>query len=95
MEAFTVIEVLADGSTRPQVESETEILLVQDNGVSVGKLGYDDDDYKNVYIDHPENEAELNPEALQLVKDNCPQHLATKTSVVLICPEELAAKMVF
>lgn len=95
MDAYTVIEVKADGSTVPQVESETEVLLIQDRVVSVGKLCYDDDDYRNVYIDHPENETELNPEALQLVKDNCPQHLTTKTSVVVICPEELAEKMVF
>ncbi|MBL7717276.1 MAG: hypothetical protein JNL72_00465 [Flavipsychrobacter sp.] len=95
MEAYTVIEVKADGSTVPQVESETEILLVQDGTVSVGMLCYDDDDYKDVYIDHPENERELNPEAIRLVKEHCPQHLATKTSVVLICPEELAARMQF
>lgn len=95
MEAYTVIEVKADGSTVPQVESETEILLIQDKTVSVGMLCYDDDEYKDVYIDHPENEEELNPEAMELVKANCPQHLATKTSVVVICPEELAAKMIF
>lgn len=95
MEAYTVIDVKPDGSTVPQVESETEILLIQDGTVSVGMLCYDDDEYKNVYIDHPENEAELNPEAIQLVKNNCPQHLQTKTSVVVICPEDLAAKMVF
>ena len=95
MDAYTVIEVKADGSTNPQVESETEVLLIQDRTVSVGKLCYDDDDYKNVYIDHPENEADLNPEAITLVKANCPQHLTTKNSVVVICPEDLAAKMVF
>lgn len=95
MEAYTVIEVKPDGSTVPQVESETEILLIQDRTVSVGMLCYDDDDYKDVYIDHPENEEELNPEAIALVKANCPQHLETKRSVVVICPEELAVKMIF
>lgn len=95
MEAYTVIEVKPDGSTVPQVESETEILLIQDKTVSVGMLCYDDDEYKDVYIDHPENEEELNKEAMELVKANCPQHLTTRTSVVIICPEELAAKMIF
>jgi hypothetical protein len=95
MEAFSVIEIKADGSTVPQVESETEILLIQDGEVSVGMLCYDDDEYKDVYIDHPGNEQALNPEATQLVKDNCPEHLKTKRSVVLICPGELAEKMVF
>lgn len=95
MEAYIVIEVKPDGSTVPQVESETEILLIQDKTVSVGMLCYDDDDYKDVYIDHPENEVELNPEAMALVKEHCPEHLQTKSSVVVICPEELAGKMIF
>ena len=94
MQTFTVIDIKNDGTTSPRVENETDILLVQDGTVSVGMLCYEED-YADVYIEHPDNEAELNPEAMQLVKDNCPEHLKTKASVVLICPEELAQKMVW
>jgi hypothetical protein len=86
---------MSDGSARPPVESETEILLVQDGTVSVGKLCFDDDENADGYIVHPANEPSLNPEALQLVQQHCPQHLETKTSVVLICPLELAERMEF
>jgi hypothetical protein len=93
MDAFTIIEVMDNGTTKPQVESETEILLIQDGEVTVGRICYDSDDYTELYIDSPINELLLNKEALQIVKDKFPDYLKTPTSVILSCPENLAEKM--
>ena len=93
MDAYTVIEVLNNGTTKPQVESETDILLIQDGDVSVGRICYDSDDYSELYIDSPVNEIVLNKEAYKLVKEKFPEYLKTPSSVILICPEDLSAKM--
>lgn len=93
MEPFTIIEVLANGSTNPAIEEETEILLIQDGEVTVGMLTCEGDDISSTYIDSPINEEELNKEALELVKARFPEYLETKSSIVLVAPEEIAAKM--
>lgn len=93
MEPYTIIEIRKNGTTEPAV-TEIEILLIQDGEVTVGLLGYDDENDPNtLYIDSPINEAELNPEAEALIKKLHPEHLKTQTSIVLVAPPELAEKM--
>ena len=94
MEPYTVIEILANGATRPQIDGDTEILLIQDGEVTVGMLTYDvENDLGTLAIESPLNEAELNPEAMKVIKENYPEHLKTPTSIVVVAPAGLAELM--
>lgn len=94
MQPYTIIEVLADGTTKPQIEDSIEVILVQDGEVTVGMLSYDtENDMSSLAIDSPINEVALNVEATALITKLYPQYLKAEDAIVLVAPEELAEKM--
>ncbi len=85
------IQVFADGRTSPEVNSGSPILLIQDGIVQVGKLNLGD--AYDINIEHPRNQAELDPIATKLIKDKKPQYLKSETSVIVLCPNTISDMM--
>jgi|GEM_PF-3437650 len=87
------IKISATGETIPQVDSGTEILLVQDGKVSVGKLNYNPNELFSIEIEHPTNQEDLNPLATEIVKSIKTELLNSDISHILTCPSDLKNKM--
>ncbi len=93
LDDLTEIKINANGETKPYVDSGTEILLVQDGTVSVGKLNYNPNEFYSTEIEHPTNQEELNPLAINIVKSKKPELLSSDISHVLTCPIDIKVKM--
>jgi|GEM_PF-3507479 len=94
MQPYTIIEILPNGRTTPQIEDDTEVILIQDGAATVGMLTYDvENDFTTLAIESPVNEEELNGEATALIKQHYAEYLKTDTSIVVVAPAELAEKM--
>ncbi len=94
MQPYTIIEIFPNGRTTPQIEEDTEVILIQDGGATVGMLTYDvENDFTTLAIESPVNEGVLNPEATALITQLHPEYLKTDTSIVVAAPPELAEKM--
>ena len=93
MDELEKIQVFADGRTYPEVNSGSPILLIQDGTVQVGKLNLGDEYDLNIEIEHPTNQAELNPIATTLIKGKKPQYLKSEVSVMVLCPNTISDKM--
>ena len=87
------IQVFADGRTSPKVNSGSPILLIQDGTVQVGKLNLGDAFDFNMEIEHPTNQAELDPIAFKLIKNKKPKYLKSETSVIVLCPNAISDMM--
>ena len=88
------ITVRADGSTEPEIESGTAIILIQDGEVEIGKLVLEEDDYGSISIEHPINSEDLKKEALDAVSQE-PTLLASRKSIIVVCPQTIASKMIW
>ncbi len=93
MDELQKINVFADGRTSPEVNSGVPILLIQDGTVEVGKLNLGEEHDFNMEIEHPTNQAELNPIATRLIKGKKPQYLKSEVSVIVLCPNIISDKM--
>jgi len=88
------IVIFATGRTEPFVPSGTEVLLIQNGRVEVGKLFYTLNTLEN-YIEHPENNKKLSQKALNIVKAKNPELLESEDSVILICPMSIKNEMIW
>ncbi|WP_206982027.1 hypothetical protein [Hymenobacter telluris] len=86
------IAVWADGRTEPIIASGTAIILVQNRKTEVGRLILEDDDYGSFSIEHPVNSEELNTAALNVINQE-PELLDSQSSVIVLCPQDIASKM--
>ena len=90
MKELTIIRISASGVTEPYVPPGTDILLIQDGLVQVGKLLHDPDDLATVYIDHPKNQAELGRRAKKIVEKQKPEYLESDFALIVTCPVEIS-----
>ncbi|MGI4885643.1 MAG: hypothetical protein ACRYFR_11850 [Janthinobacterium lividum] len=88
------ITVWADGRTEPVIASGTAIILIQDREAEVGRLISEEDEYSSFFIEHPTNSEELNAEAITAVSQE-PELLESQISVIVLCPKEIASKMLW
>lgn len=95
IEKFTIIKISATGKTNPYVPFGTEILLIQDGIVQVGKLLQDPDDKDSVYIDHPKNQTELDFRATKAIEEQKPEYLLSDVALIIICPAEISKDMLW
>lgn len=95
MNELDSIKVYADGRTAPRVDSGIDITLVQDNVVQVGKLNLGEQYVCSVEIDHLKNQSDLDILATQIIKENKPEYLESKNSVIAICPKYIAEQMIW
>ncbi|MBS1531347.1 MAG: hypothetical protein JSU01_13660 [Bacteroidetes bacterium] len=95
LEELTLLTVYADARIEPNVVSGTEIILIQDGEVSVGKIFYQKNHDPEVYIDHPENENDLIKRAAELVKKKNSKLLEENDAVILTCPKEIIKLMIW
>jgi hypothetical protein len=93
MEELTIIKISATGKTEPFVPFGTDIILIQDGTVQVGKLLQDINDEDSVYIDHPKNQAELDILATKEIVQRKPDYLQSDISLIVVCPIEISKKM--
>jgi hypothetical protein len=89
------IKLFADGHTEPAVPDRSVVILIQDGQVSLGKLLLQNYVHAPGEIEHPRNETGLALEARKLIKDTIPLVLVEQQSVLLLCPESLASKMLW
>ena len=92
--ALQKITVWADGRTEPAIASGTAIILIQDRKVEVGRLILEEDDYGSFFIEHPINSAELNANAFDIINQES-ELLESRTSVIVLCPQGIASKMLW
>jgi hypothetical protein len=86
--------IRADGSTEPSIISGAEVLLIQQGVVKVGRFILEKDEYSDFYIEHPINAAELSLDAWAFVNQES-DLLKISVSVIVICPESIANKMIW
>lgn len=95
MTELTIIKISATGRRDPDVPFGTPILLIQNGVVSVGRLMCEPDDNTSLYIDHPKNQEELDIEAEKKLRLKKPEYLDSKIALTVICPLDIATKMVW
>ncbi len=93
MTELTEIKVFATGKTVPFIESGTAIIKIENGLVTVGKLNYDLDVDWSLEIEHPKNEYELNPIAMDVILKSKPEYLKSKDSIIVTCPANIEFKM--
>ena len=95
MAELTIIKIFADGRTEPFIEFGTPLILIQDGVACVGRLCHEDGDTSNVYIEHPENEDDLNIPATNIIAKQNPEYFKSDTAILVVCPRELVLSMVW
>jgi hypothetical protein len=95
MNELDIIKVYADGKTVPEIASGTNIILIQNNIVQVGKLNLGAQYDFNMEIEHPKNQNDLNLIATEIIKDQKPEYLKNANSVIAICPKIISNKMIW
>lgn len=95
MNELDLIKVYANGKTVPQIISGTDIILIQNNTVQVGKLNLGEQYDFNIEIEHPKNKSELDIKATELIRKKKPEYLKSKNSVIAICPKIISNKMIW
>jgi hypothetical protein len=95
MKELTIIKVLASGRTEPPVPSGTDILLIQDGTVQVGRLLRDPDDTASICIDHPENQTDLDIRATQTISEQKPEYLKSKVALIVTCSADISKDMIW
>lgn len=95
MKELDKITVYGDGTTYPTVPSGTDIILIQNENVQVGKLNIGEQYDFYMEIDHPKNKKELDKIAIQLISDIKPEYLNSEESIIALCPKSISEKMVW
>src|SRR5688500_14603500 len=95
MKELTIIKISGTGRTEPFVPFGTDVLLIQDGIVQVGKLLQDPDDENSVYIDHPKNQAVLDLKATEKVKELKPEYLQSDMALTVTCPIDISKDMIW
>jgi hypothetical protein len=93
MKELTIIKISATGQTNPHIPFGTDVLLIQDGAVQVGKLLQDPEDKDSVYIDHPKNQAGLHLRAMKIIKERRPEYLKSDIALTVICPADISKDM--
>lgn len=81
------IKILGNGTTEPRINSRTEIILIQNKTVTVGRLILDDKENQAFYIEHPENLIEVDKLALQFIQSKDLTLMETENSKIILCPK--------
>lgn len=95
MKELTIIKISATGQTEPYVPSGTDILLIQDGTVQVGKLFQDPYEPESVYIDHPKNQTDLGFRATKIIQEQKPEYLKSEIALTVICPGDISKDMLW
>ena len=95
MNELDLIKVYADGKTVPEILSGTDIILVQNSTVQVGKLNLGEQYDFNMEIEHPKNQSDLDILATVIIKEKKPQYLKSENSIIAICPKIISNKMIW
>ncbi|MDO5981273.1 hypothetical protein [Flavivirga spongiicola] len=95
MKELDLIQVYGDGKTVPEIASGTDIILVQNNTVQVGKLNLGEQYDFYMEIDHPKNQGDLDILATEIIKEKKPEYLKSKNSVIAICPKIISDKIIW
>ena len=95
MKELTIITISATGQTKPYVPFGTDILLIQDGIVQVGKLLQDSDDPNSVYIDHPKNQSDLDVRATKIIQERKPEYLKSEIALTVTCPVDISKDMLW
>lgn len=96
MEQLISIKIFADGRTEPSVHQGTEIILIQEGKAHVGKLFYEQkENSSSIYIDHPQNQFELDTRALQWIAEKAPHLLKEEDALLVICPEDIRQEIIW
>ena len=95
MKELTIIKISATGKTDPNIHFGTDILLIQDGTVQVGKLLQDPEDKESFYIGHPTNQTDLDILATKIVKEQKPEYLKSDVALTVTCPAEISKDMLW
>jgi hypothetical protein len=87
---FTTVKIFGDWRTEPPINSLTEIILIQNYKAEVGRIIIDELKINNSHIEHPKNMSDLNIVATELIKQHNPKLFESPTSIIVLCPMELA-----
>ena len=94
MEALTELTIYTDGNIEPDISPKTEVILIQDGLVKVGRLLFEKDIEDSLQIEHPNNEEDINKLALDLITSQRPQYLKEdEDAIVVTCPDQLNTQM--
>lgn len=95
MNELDLIKVYADGKTVPEIASGTDIILIQNGTVQVGKLNLGEQYDFNMEIEHPKNQDELDIIATEMIQKKKAEYLKSKNSIIVICPKIISNKMLW
>lgn len=95
MKELTVIKIFATSRTEPPIPFGTDVILIQDGSVQVGRLLQDPDDNESVYIDHPKNQVDLDLRAMKIITEQKPEYLRSDISLTVTCPTSISQDMLW
>ena len=95
LEELTLLKVYGDTRIEPFVPSGTEIILIQNGEVSLGKIFYGEPNQHSLYIDHPKNQDDIVKTATELIYKKDKKLLKNEDMLILTCPTEIIKLMIW